>query len=202
MTRLNPRSPLALDTRELSRRPGTMLELSRTVPAPESLGTDVIAVPPGSALEVSLRLESVVEGILVSGSARGAASGACVRCLEPARYAVDVAFRELFAYPDRAAHHHEVGADLRDADVYELTGDLADLEPVLRDAVVPALPVQPVCRADCPGLCAECGSPLAEHPGHQHEIIDPRWAALQAVGGMPPPSRVPSGPPSNDEKRN
>ena len=62
---------------------------------------------------------------------------------------------------------------------------LIDLEPVLRDTVVPALPFQPVCRPDCPGLCSECGKPLAEDPDHQHDLIDPRWAALSAMTEQP-----------------
>jgi uncharacterized protein len=55
---------------------------------------------------------------------------------------------------------------------------LIDLEPVLVDAIVPALPFQPVCREDCPGLCQECGQPLADDPDHTHESLDPRWSAL------------------------
>jgi uncharacterized protein len=63
-----------------------------------------------------------------------------------------------------------------------LEGDLLDLEPLLRDAVVLALPFQPLCREDCPGLCIECGARLADDPDHQHEeAIDPRWATLQGL---------------------
>jgi uncharacterized protein len=182
MTRLDPRHPLVITTRELLRRPGTMQEISRTVEAPDTIGTDIIAIPAGSPLELDVRLESVVEGVLVSGSVRATATGACVRCLEPATYPVDVFFQELFAYPDRAAHHHEVGADQDgEAEVYELEGDLVDLETVLRDAVVPSLPFQPVCREDCPGLCSECGALLADDPGHHHDQVDPRWASLSGL---------------------
>jgi uncharacterized protein len=182
MTRLDPRHPLVISTRELLRRPGTMQEISRRVEAPDTIGTDIIAIPAGSPLELDVRLESVVEGVLVSGSVRATATGACVRCLEPATYPVDVSFQELFAYPDRAAHHHEVGAD-RDGEpeVYELQDDLVDLETVLRDAVVPSLPFQPVCREDCPGLCSECGALLADDPGHHHDQVDPRWASLSGL---------------------
>ena len=161
-----------------------MQELTRRVEAPEAIGTDVIAVPAGEPLELEVRLESVVEGILVSGSVRATATGACVRCLEPATYPVDASFQELFAYTDRAAHHHEVGADANGADedvVRELEGDLIDLEPVLRDAVVPTLPFKPMCRPDCPGLCSECGVKLADDPDHHHDVFDPRWSALRGM---------------------
>jgi uncharacterized protein len=170
-----------LDTRELQRRPGTMQEVRRQVEAPEDLGTDVISVPTGTPVELDLRLESVVEGVFVSGSVRATAVGACVRCLETATYQVAARVQELFAYADRAAHHHEVDAEADDDEVREIEGDMIDLDPLIRDSVVPSLPFQPVCRPDCPGLCSECGALLAEDPDHHHDVLDPRWAAL---GGL------------------
>ena len=181
MNHLDPRSPLVFDTKRLGRRPGSMDQLQRTVEAPADLGTDVIAVPQGTPIELDLRFESVVEGVLVTGSAKATATGACVRCLDPVDIPVDVTFQELFAYAERTAHHREVASEDDEADEHHLEGDLLDLEPVLRDAVVPALPFQPVCREDCPGLCSECGARLADDPDHQHEVIDPRWSALQAL---------------------
>jgi uncharacterized protein len=182
MDHLNPRSPLVFDTSTLGRRPGSMEQVQRTVEAPSDLGTDVIAVPQGAPVELDLRLESVVEGVLVTGSVRATASGACVRCLDPVDLPVDARFQELFAYADRAAHHREVGAE-DEAEEHVLEGDLFDLEPVILDTVVPALPFQPVCREDCPGLCSECGARLADDPDHHHDVIDPRWSALTALTG-------------------
>lgn len=181
MSHLDPRSPLVFDTKALGRRPGSMVQVQRVVEAPADFGTDVIAVSEGQPMELDLRLESVVEGVLVTGSVLATATGACVRCLDPVSHEVDVRFQELFAYADRAAHHREVGVEDDQTEEYTLDGDLVDLETVLRDAVVPALPFQPVCRDDCPGLCSECGVPLADDPGHHHEKIDPRWSALQAL---------------------
>ena len=181
MNHLDSRKALVFDAKSLGRRPGSMEQLQRTIEAPDDLGTDVIGVPQGAPIELELRLESVVEGVLVTGSARTTATGACVRCLDPVTLVVDAGFQELFAYADRAAHHHEVGADEDEPEEHTLEGDLFDLEPVLRDTVVPALPFQPVCSADCPGLCSECGAHLADDPEHHHEVIDPRWAALQAL---------------------
>jgi uncharacterized protein len=175
-----------LDTRELNRRPGTMQELSRSVTLPDDLGTDVISIKAGQPVEVDVRLESVVEGVLVTGSVGGRATGACVRCLDPLEQHVEETFQELFAYADRAAHHHQVGADPDEDEVHELVGDLIDLEPVLRDALVPTLPFQPVCRPDCPGLCSECGMHLAEDPDHHHEVFDPRWSSLSGLLGNGP----------------
>ena len=162
-----------LDTRELGRRPGSQREVSRTVPAPADLGIEVLQVPEGSQVELDLRLEAVMEGVLVTGTARSTLTGECVRCLEPITDEIDVRFQELFVYEDQREPSEE------DDEVSTLEGDLVDLEPLLRDAVVLALPFQPLCEDDCPGLCPDCGARLADDPDHAHEAaIDPRWAAL------------------------
>jgi uncharacterized protein len=167
-----------LDTRELGRRPGSQRQEARQVPAPAELGIEVLHVPEGSPVEVDLRLEAVMEGVLVTGVATAALEGECVRCLEPIDDEVEVRFQELYVYDDHAtADDGEL-----DDEVRRLEGDLLDLEPVLRDAVVLALPFQPLCEDDCPGLCTECGARLADDPDHAHEApIDPRWAGLAAL---------------------
>lgn len=172
--RLDPRKPLVLDAHELGRRPGTMLRVQRSVPAPVDLGNGVIAVTPESDMELDLRLEAVMEGVLVSGVVSATATGECVRCLDPVTEAVAVDVQELFLHEPPAE-----GED--DAELPLLDGDLLDLEPVVRDAVVPSLPFQPVCDPDCPGLCSRCGARLLDDPDHSHEESDPRWSALQAL---------------------
>jgi uncharacterized protein len=172
--RLDPRAPLVLDTRELGRRPGSQRTKDLTAPAPADLGIEVLRVPEGSPIEIALRLEAVMEGVLVTGTATAGLDGECVRCLEPIHDDVEVDLQELFVYDDEDAPQDE-----EDAGVRRMEGDLIDLEPVLRDAVVLSLPFQPLCQDDCPGLCIDCGARLADDPGHQHdEPIDPRWAAL------------------------
>jgi uncharacterized protein len=175
--RLDPRAPFVLAVRELGRRPGAMSRVSRTVPAPADLGLAVVGVPEGSDLELSARLESVVEGVLVSGTARVWLTGECVRCLDPVTGTLAAEFQELYVYPEREA----------DDEASRLEGDLLDLEPLLRDAVVLALPLQPVCRDDCPGLCSQCGAHLALDPGHRHEAVDPRWEVLRGFADRPVP---------------
>lgn len=179
---LDPRSPFALDTHELGRRPGSTRTVRTTVPAPADLGTVVIGIPEGSDLDLDLRLEAVMEGVLVTGGVRGQAVGECVRCLDEVTEPVDVTLSELYVYPERAAVALQDG-DEDDEDLRELDEDFLDLEPALRDAVVPMLPFQPVCRPDCPGLCPVCGARLADEPGHSHETLDPRWAALGGLSG-------------------
>ena len=174
-----------------------MKKVARTVPAPGDLGIrDVIGVPEGADIELDLRLESVLEGVLVTGTARATVTGECVRCLEPVERELDAEFQEMFSYPDadaRTARRGDAGADAEadeDDDTPELEDDLFDLEPVLRDAVVLALPMQPVCQDDCPGLCSVCGARLADDPDHQHEVTDIRWAALQDLTVDPADSPI------------
>jgi uncharacterized protein len=173
-TRLDPRLPLVLTARELGRRPGSMRVVQRTVPAPAQVGVELIRVPEGQPVELDLRMEAVVEGVLVSGTVTAPVSGECGRCLDPFTGTVTVEVQDLFAYPDSTTD------DTTDAEeVRRLVGDLLDLEPVVRDALVLALPLSPVCRDDCRGLCPACGSRWQDLPAdHSHETFDPRWAAL------------------------
>ncbi|MFC7547606.1 YceD family protein [Plantactinospora sp. GCM10030261] len=174
---LDPRSPLVLDTRDLPRRPGALRTVKRVVPAPVDLGVELIRVPQGADLSLDLRLESVSEGVLVSGTVSGPVTGECGRCLREINDSVTVTVQELYAYEhsttDETAEEDEVG---------RMRGDLIDLEPEVRDAVVLALPTNPLCREDCPGLCPDCGVHLDDLPAdHNHEQLDPRWAGLSQM---------------------
>ena len=151
-----------------------------------------------AVMDLQARMESVHEGVLVSGTVSATATGACVRCLDEIDLPVDSSFQELFVWPDRAKHHREVDAEADEQEEHQIEDDQIDLEPVLRDAVLPNLPFQPVCRDDCPGLCSECGARLEDDPEHHHELIDPRWAALEALA----PLAAQAGDEDNEEKRN
>ena len=174
--RADPRSPYVYDVRPLGRRPGSMREDRRRVPAPSGLGGDLIGVPEGAPLAVDVRLESVTEGVLVTGTVTAPLAGECARCLDPISDELAVELVELFAYPDSVTDETS-SAD----EVPRIEADHIDLEPVVRDVVVTALPWTPLCRPDCAGLCPTCGRRLEELPAdHVHESIDPRWAALAA----------------------
>jgi uncharacterized protein len=176
LTRIDPRDPFVIDTRTLGRRPGSMRKDSYAVPAPADLGVEMVGVPEGTEIELDLRLEAVMEGVLVSGTARSPLSGECARCLDPLTSSIEVEFQELYVYSDTRS------GESAEQDERRLEGDLIDLEPVVRDAMVLALPLSPLCRDDCPGLCTECGVRLADaEPDHHHDAVDPRWAALQGM---------------------
>lgn len=186
--RLDHRNPLVFDTHELGRRPGALQRLNRSADAPKDLGIQgVIGVPEGAPVELDLRLESVMEGVLVTGTARALAKGECVRCLEPVELSLEADFQEMFSYPDADDRGRVSTEPVDDAEEDEdrlfIEDGLFDLESVLRDAVVLALPMQPVCQDDCLGLCSECGVRLTDDPDHHHDAVDIRWAALQGLAG-------------------
>lgn len=172
-------NPWFFSTRELARRPGNQRTVTRTVPAPsgdKAIGlVGVIAVPDGSDVDIDLSLESVTEGVYVSGTASARLEGECSRCLDPISDDVEARIGELFAYPDSATE------ETTDADeIPRLVDDRIDLTQTVRDAIVIDLPMAPLCTPDCPGLCTECGTRWADLPSdHGHETLDPRWAALK-----------------------
>jgi uncharacterized protein len=151
-----------------------MLELDRTLPAPGGWRLELIGVPEGGDIRLKLRLESVVEGVLVSGEADVPLVGQCARCLDPIEDALELDLQELFAYAGSTTE-----ATSEEDEVRRVEGDFIDLEPLVRDAVVLSLPLAPVCSEDCAGLCVDCGQRLDDlPPDHAHELVDPRWAGL------------------------
>lgn len=168
------RSPLVLDTHDLTRRAGTMKEFTLEAPAPAGMAIEMIGVPEGSPVTLNLRAESVVEGVLVTGSSDVQLHGECARCLRDVDYDDSFDLQELYFYPGRDA----------DEDASYISDELIDLEGALRDAVVLNLPFTPLCRDDCSGLCPVCGFNLNDDPEHSHDgPVDPRWAALAGLTG-------------------
>ena len=183
-TRTNaPRGALVFDMRTLGRQAGSAKAQQLTVPAPDDMRLELARVPVGADMQLDVRFEAVAEGVLVTGSVIAPLAGECARCLAPLASSVTARFTELYLYTrDRHDKHDRFDENTeQDDEELHLDGDLLDLEPVLRDAVVLALPMSPLCREDCPGLCVECGVPLADAgPGHGHEDApDPRWAGLK-----------------------
>jgi uncharacterized protein len=169
-------SPMKVDIARLGRRPGAMVTLRETVPSPLRIGLDMIAIEAGAPLELDLRIESVSEGVLVTGTVTAPTVGECARCLTALDGRVQVGLTELFAYPDSTTE-----ATTEEDEVGHIVDDKIDLEQPIIDAVGLELPFAPVCTEDCPGLCNQCGVSLAAEPDHQHDNIDPRWAKLAGM---------------------
>ena len=172
-------SPLVVSVTNLIHRPGTMETLTEVLPAPADLGNTLIGVEEGSDIDLDIRMESVVDGILVTGSVVVDVHGECSLCLDPIDYEMSANIQELFVFEKAPAGGPEDEVD----EQYAVEDDSIDLEPALRDAVILQLPFQPVCRDTCQGLCADCGARLEDDPGHHHEVLDPRWSDLQGLLG-------------------
>jgi uncharacterized protein len=157
-----------VDVRHLLASPGEArrVEIDRPI---EGLSSELAQV--SGPVRMEALLESVVEGILVSGPVSGRMQLRCARCLRPFEEDLRLEVEELFA-PD---------ASEDDDDRYPLHDDTADLAPMVRDAVVLALPFSPLCRADCLGLCERCGGDRNLGECTCAEPVDPRWAQLQDI---------------------
>ncbi|MGX9671847.1 YceD family protein [Mycobacterium sp. HM-7] len=170
-------SPLIIDIARLGRRPGSMITHVETVPSPERIGLDLMAIAAGAPIDLDLQLQSVSEGVLVTGSVSAPTTGECSRCLNPLTGDVTVDLTELFAYPDSATE-----ATTEEDEVGHVVDDTVDLEQSIIDEVGLSLPFSPLCTPDCPGLCPDCGVRLLDaEPDHHHDKIDPRWAKLSAL---------------------
>jgi uncharacterized protein len=173
----DPGSPFVVNIARLGRRPGSMFSLHDTVASPARIGLEMIGVVSGAPLDLDLRVESVSEGVLVSGTLSAPIAGECSRCLTPFTDRIQVDLTELFAYPDSLTE-----ATTEDDEVGRVVNDFVDLQQPIVDAVGLELAFAPVCRTDCPGLCPKCGVALATaDPGHHHDEIDPRWAKLSTM---------------------
>ncbi|ADH92795.1 DUF177 domain-containing protein [Arcanobacterium haemolyticum] len=160
---------------------GSAKHMDLTFPAPEECGVGLIGVPAGADMDVELTLQSVSEGIFVQGQIKTVAQGQCSRCATNITMPMDEAMAELVFWPERRDALMSEGDDeIEDMPVIE---DMhIDLEPLIRDAIVLALPFTPVCSADCEGLCSECGEPWENLPDdHRHEFLNPAFSALDAL---------------------
>lgn len=169
-------NPFLLNTHDLPRRAGEMKEYELDIQLDSPIGLDVIAVPVG-ILELDLRLESVSEGVLATGEFEVVAKGECIRCLDPIELELSRNFQELYAYSPNSDDPEEL-----EEDQLLMDGEILNLELPIRDAIVLALPINPVCDDGCQGLCPECGVKWAQLPDdHAHEVVDARWAQLQGL---------------------
>ena len=197
---------LRVEVGDLLDHPGRSRDFHCTGGLADDVGTSVVSVPAGTALEVTGRIDALRDSLWVSGTAAAVALSECSRCLDPLTITVRARFEDEFA--DRPAERGRRPAggssaggprggtdediDLAEDDPLLVEGTTIDLTPVVRDAIALALPRYPVCAPTCPGLCAQCGIRLADAPDHSHDRVDPRWAALTSFmapegAGLPAP---------------
>lgn len=162
-------SPFLINVGGLSRAPGTR-RAERREGAMAGLAVTGSAVPDGGEMVADVMLESVPGAVLATGFVEAPWRGECRRCLGEASGRVHVQVRELFEErpdPDQT---------------YPLDGDKLDLGPMVRDAVLLELPLVPLCRDECRGLCLTCGADLNQDDcGCAPDLVDHRWAALDAL---------------------
>lgn len=160
---------LVVGVADLLRRPGNARdeELEAVLDGLEVTGS---RVPEAAPIEVAVHLQAVNEGIVAKGVVRAPWVGECRRCLQPVRRMLDAELVEVF-------EDEPVEGETR-----KLDHDRVDLEPVAREAVLLELPMAPLCKDDCAGLCPECGADRnTVDCGHELVVHDDRWAALDEL---------------------
>ena len=167
------RPPFITDVVALRRHPGFRERLAVRAPL-TGLRVTGSEVPAGADVELDVSLEAVEGGIVVAGNVRAPWVGECRRCLGPVAGTAVADVEEIFV------------SDPEEGETYPILGDHLDLEPLAREAVVLSLPLVPLCRPDCAGLCPTCGADRNEGPcACPPPEGDPRWAALDALRREP-----------------
>ncbi|WEV63803.1 DUF177 domain-containing protein [Bifidobacterium sp. ESL0732] len=177
-------------------RPGQSKSVDADFPAPSGIGDNVIGVKEGAPVKVSGSFDSIVDGLIFTGHFDAPVHAECVRCLTPLKrdwgmdvtafFPFDSAKASVNADNGHGKHDEDIdiiaGED-ESEDTYPLSADcnFADLEALLRDTLVENLPLQPLCRPDCKGLCSQCGINLNDNPDHHHDVVDNRFAALAGL---------------------
>lgn len=178
---MTPRNDdFVLTVTDLLDRPGASRRVDLAMGVPDGLALTLVEVR--DPLRLAGVIESVVDGLLVRGRLMAAVQLSCARCLEPVEQAVHAEVAELFADPGAPVP----GEDGEIEAGYEIREGTIDLDTLLRDALVPAAPYQPLCRPDCRGLCPSCGrnhnTAVCDCADHER---DPRWAPLEGLH-LPP----------------
>ena len=190
-------SPWAIPVAQIASRAGQSKPIDADFPAPSGIGDSIVGIKEGEPVHVSGQFDSIVDGLIFTGRLVAPFVSECTRCLKPIQRDWTVNVTSFFPYEDKSAagkggkagkngKEEEVdiiaGEDEAE-DTYPLLdgGAWADLEALLRDTLVEELPLQPLCKPDCKGLCSQCGIDLNENPDHQHDMTDIRFAALEVL---------------------
>ena len=163
------RSPLVVTSFDVLRRPGDERELHGEVAAAEC-AIDDERIPDGASIDYQLRLETLTDGVVVTGRLGVPWEGECRRCLRPlaerAAVEVDELYQRVPTLPD----------------AFPIGDDLLDLRPMIGQAAVLGIPTHPLCRAECRGLCPTCGVDRNETEcSCSPPERDSPWAALDQL---------------------
>ncbi|WP_018142593.1 YceD family protein [Alloscardovia criceti] len=182
-------TPWSISISQLSMDAGKTQDIDQlVVPAPTGIGDDIVGIPEGQDVTVNGMLESLADGILFTGTISTAFNSECTRCLEPIHETLTTHPVVFYTYEQSTpvASNEDDEVDIiasqdETADTYPLNpGSIyLNLEALIRDSLSQALPLQPLDREDCLGLCPQCGIKLNDHPDHQHEQVNIQWAALE-----------------------
>ncbi|WP_418969503.1 DUF177 domain-containing protein [Alloscardovia omnicolens] len=182
-------TPWSVSISQLSLKPGNTQTIDDLiVPAPSGVGDNLVGIAEGSDVTVDARLESLADGILFTGTISADFDSECMRCLEPIHSTITVHPVVFFTYekdaPVQSNSEEEVdiiASQDESNDTYPLSPDsiYLNLESLIRDNLAQALPLQPLDREDCLGLCSQCGINLNDNPDHKHEVVNIQWAALE-----------------------
>ena len=167
----------------LPRRPGNMWEADLVFVAPPELEVGMAKVAPASKMPAQIRIESVLDGVLVNLDFDFEVEAECARCLEPVMWTDHSRVTELFLYEETDSRGRVVQAcddASEELTLFYVQDDAVDLLDSVRDAIVLDLPLSPLCRPDCLGICPQCGDKFEGVP-HDHATTDHRWSALEGL---------------------
>ena len=189
-------SPWAVSVAQVASRPGQSKEIDATFPAPSGIGDEIVGVDEDADVSVVGSFDSIVDGLILNARISAPVHAECTRCLKPIDEDWPVDVTVFFPYESgqdkangkggKSKQDDEIdiiaGED-ESEDTYPLleNGAFADIEAMIRDTLVESLPLQPLCRPDCRGLCSQCGADLNEDPDHHHDVTDIRFAGLAGL---------------------
>lgn len=162
-------SALVVDVAKMTGTPGASREIFANEALPGLRGA-LAYVDESEPVDVEVEAESLIEGIGVHGTVSGSFHVTCSRCLATYEQRFEQEVDEIFYFREG------------EEDAYKISGGEIDLEPMVRDAVVLAIPLRPLHKVDCRGLCPACGADRnVVDCGHREEMVDIRWTPLRGL---------------------
>lgn len=174
---------------QVGSRAGQTMQVDRDFPAPGGIGDSIVGVKEGEPIHVNGQFDSIIDGLIFTGTFTAPVTAVCARCDKDLSGDWSEQVTAFFPYEDADVGKTKnedveiIAGEEESGDTYPLidNGAFANIEPLLRDTFVSALPLNPLCKPDCKGLCPQCSLDLNENPEHVHEVTDLRFADLEAL---------------------